>query len=55
VTRSWFAIKLTDGDWTVNVTMPKGSVYPVSQITVASGRSFDASEGREVPSLIITR
>jgi hypothetical protein len=50
-----FAIKLTDGDWTVNVTMPKGSVYPVSQITVASGRIFDATDGREVPSLIITR
>lgn len=50
-----FAIKLTEGDWTVNVTMPSGRVYPVSQITVASGRIFDASEGREVPSLIITR
>jgi hypothetical protein len=50
-----FAIKLTEGDWTVNVTMPSGRVYPVSQITVTGGRILDEREGREVPSLIITR
>jgi hypothetical protein len=50
-----FAIKLSEGDWTVNVTMPSGRVYPVSQITVTGGRILDEREGREVPSLIITR
>jgi len=50
-----FAIKLTEGDWTVNVTMPSGRIYPVSQITVTGGRILDEREGREVPSLIITR
>ena len=28
-----FAIKLSEGDWTVNVTMPSGRIYAVSQIT----------------------
>ena len=50
-----FAIKLSEGDWTVNVTMPTGRIYPVSQITVSGGRIFDEREGREVPSLIISR
>ena len=50
-----FAIKLSEGDWTVNVTMPSGRIYPVSQITVSGGKVFDEREGREVPSLIITR
>jgi hypothetical protein len=50
-----FAIKLSDGDWTVNVTMPSGRVFPVSQITVSGGKIYDQREGLEVPSLIITR
>ncbi len=49
-----FAIRLTDGDWTVNVTMPSGRVYPVSQIRVNNGQITD-TEGRRVPSLEITR
>jgi hypothetical protein len=50
-----FAIKLSDGDWTVNVTMANGRVFPVSQITVSGGKIYDQREGLEVPSLIITR
>ncbi len=50
-----FAIKLSEGDWTVNVTMPSGRVFPVSQITVSGGKIYDQREGLEVPSLIITR
>jgi hypothetical protein len=50
-----FAIKLSEGDWTVNVATPSGRIYPVSQITVTNGRIYDQREQREVPSLIITR
>jgi hypothetical protein len=49
-----FAIRLTDGEWTVNVTMPSGRVYPVRSVTVSNGRVVDIQEGREVQSLIIT-
>jgi hypothetical protein len=49
-----FAIRLTDGDWTVNVTMPSGRVYPVSQVRVSDGQITD-TQGRRVPSLEITR
>ena len=49
-----FAIKLTDGDWTVNVTMPSGRVYAVSQIRVSNGQVIDP-QGHRVPSLEITR
>jgi hypothetical protein len=49
-----FAIRLTDGEWTVNVTMPSGRVYPVRSVTVSNGRVVDNQEGREVHSLIIT-
>ena len=49
-----FAIRLADGDWTVNVTMPSGRVYEVSQIRVGGGQIID-SQGRRVPSLEITR
>ena len=40
-----FAIRLTDGDWTVNVTMPSGRVYPVRSISVRDGRILDNQEG----------
>jgi len=49
-----YAIKVPDGDWTVNVVMPSGRMYPVSQITVSGGQITD-DLGRNVPSLTITR
>ncbi len=49
-----FAIKLTDGNWTVNVTMPSGRVYAVSQVHVSNGLVSD-TQGRRVPRLEITR
>jgi len=49
-----FAIRLTDGEWTVNVTMPSGRVYPVRTITVNNGKVMDNQEGREVHNLIIS-
>ena len=49
-----FAVRLADGDWAVNVTMPSGRVYEVSQIRVSDGQITD-SQGRRVPSLEITR
>jgi hypothetical protein len=49
-----FAIRLTDGEWTVNVTMPSGRVYPVRSVTVNNGRVIDNQEGRDVQSLIIS-
>ena len=49
-----FSMRLTEGDWTVNVTMPSGRVYPVSELRVNNGQIID-SLGRRVPSLEITR
>jgi hypothetical protein len=49
-----FAVRLADGDWAVDVTMPSGRVYEVSQIRVSNGMITD-SQGRRVPSLEITR
>ncbi len=49
-----FAVKVPDGDWTVNVTMPSGRAYSVSQITVSNGLISD-DIGRDIPSLVITR
>ncbi len=49
-----FAVRLTDGDWAVDVTMPSGNVYEVSQIRVSDGVITD-SLGRQVPFLEITR
>ena len=49
-----FAIRLTDGEWTVNVRMPSGRVYPVRSITVSNGKILDNQEGREVRNLIIS-
>ncbi len=49
-----FAVKVADGDWAVDVTMPSGRVYEVSQLRVAAGVITD-SQGRRVPSLEITR
>jgi hypothetical protein len=49
-----FAVRLADGDWTVDVTMPSGRIYEVSQLRVADGVITD-SQGRRVPSLEITR
>jgi hypothetical protein len=48
-----FAIRLTDGEWTVNVRMPNGRAYPVRSITVSNGKIVDNQEGREVRNLII--
>ncbi len=49
-----FAVRLTDGEWSVDVTMPSGDVYEVSQVRVANGVVTDLV-GRRVPSLEITR
>jgi len=49
-----FAIRLSDGEWTVNVRMPSGRLYPVRSVTVSNGRVLDNQEGREVHSLIIS-
>jgi len=49
-----FAVKVPDGEWTVNVTMPSGRAYSVSQITVSNGLISD-DIGRDIPSLVITR
>jgi len=49
-----FAIKLEDGDWSVQVTMPSGRVFSVRQISVTSGRVIDDQEQREIPSLIVS-
>ncbi len=49
-----FAIKLEDGDWSVEVTMPSGRVYSVRQVSVTNGQIIDNREQREIPNLIIT-
>jgi hypothetical protein len=49
-----FALRVPDGDWTVNVTMPSGRVYPVYRITVSGGSIID-DQGRDVPALVIDR
>jgi hypothetical protein len=49
-----FAVRLADGDWAVDVTMPSGRVYEVSRLRVSDGTIVD-SLGRRVPSLDITR
>jgi hypothetical protein len=49
-----FALNVPDGDWTVNVTMPSGRVYPVYRITVTGGAIID-DRGRDIPALVITR
>jgi hypothetical protein len=49
-----FAVRLADGDWSVDVAMPSGRVYEVSQIRVTNGVVTDRL-GRRVPSLEITR
>ena len=35
-----FAIRLTDGEWTVNVRMPSGRFYQVRTVTVKNGKSW---------------
>jgi hypothetical protein len=51
-----FKISLPDGDWTVKVKMPSGTVYPVGRdyVTASSGRVIDSS-GRNVAQFLITR
>jgi Carboxypeptidase regulatory-like domain len=49
-----FAIRLTDGEWTVNVRMPSGRYYAVRSVTVSNGKIVDNQEGREVRNLIIS-
>ncbi len=49
-----FAVRLGDGDWSVDVTMPSGTVYEVSRLRVTDGVVTDRL-GRRVPSLEITR
>ena len=39
-----FAIRLANGDWSVNVSMPSGRVYEVSQIRSPGGRSSTARD-----------
>jgi hypothetical protein len=49
-----FAIRLTDGEWTVNVRMPSGRLHAIRSVTVSNGKVVDNREGREVRNLIIT-
>jgi hypothetical protein len=49
-----FAIRLTDGEWTVNVRMPSGRFYAVRSVSVSEGKIVDNQEGREVRNLIIS-
>ena len=49
-----YAVRLPDGDWTVNVTTRGGRTYAVSQLLVSGGQITDDG-GRSVPSLTITR
>jgi hypothetical protein len=49
-----FAIPVPDGQWTVQVTMPSGSVQTVRQISVTNGKVMDNLENREVYNLIIS-
>ncbi len=49
-----FAIRLADGEWTVNVRMPSGRIYPVRTVTVVNGKVTDDRERREVRNLIIS-
>jgi Carboxypeptidase regulatory-like domain len=49
-----FAIRLTDGEWNVNVRMPSGRLYKVRTLTVANGAIVDNEERREVRNLIIS-
>ena len=49
-----YAVRLPDGEWTVNVTMPSGRQYAVSELIVSQGQIHD-DLGREIPSLIINR
>ncbi len=49
-----FAIRLEDGEWTVNVTLPSGRVHEVRRISVKGGRVIDRAENRDIPNLIIS-
>jgi hypothetical protein len=49
-----FAIRLTDGEWNVNVRMPSGRFYKVRTVTVNNGTIIDNAEQREVRNLIIS-
>lgn len=49
-----FAVRVPDGDWTVQVTMPSGRVYAVSELVVSNGQ-FSDDLGRDVPTLTIKR
>jgi hypothetical protein len=51
-----FKVSLPDGDWTVKVKMPSGSVYPVGRdyLTASNGKVFDTS-GRNVKEFLISR
>ena len=51
-----FKVSLPDGDWTVKVKMPSGSVYQVGRdyVTASNGRVTDSS-GKNVSEFLITR
>ena len=51
-----FKVSLPDGDWTVKVKMPSGSIYTVGRdyVTASNGRVTDPS-GRNVGEFLITR
>jgi hypothetical protein len=49
-----FAIRLDDGEWTVNVQKPSGRVFAVRTVTVSNGKVVDNQERREVRNLIIS-
>jgi hypothetical protein len=49
-----FAIRVPDGQWSVLVTMPSGTLQRVRDITVSGGRVVDNLETKEVHNLIIS-
>ena len=51
-----FKVSLPDGDWTVKVRMPSGTLYPVGRdsLTASSGKVVDGA-GRVVKEFLITR
>lgn len=49
-----FSVRLPDGEWSVQVTMPSGRVYTVSELIVSKGQVRD-DQGRDIPTLTINR
>ena len=50
-----FKVSLPEGDWTVKVTMPTGSVFRVGKALTASGGQIVDPAGKNVGEMIIKR